>query len=86
MSLFKNNHHLFAINTKNEGNGMTLMSSINDESVSVAFFDPQYRGILDQLQYGNEGEKRGKERCSLPQMSNQTIISFIQEINRTLKK
>ena len=40
---------------------------------------------MDKLKYGNEGESRGKARCDLIQMGEDTIIKFIIEINRTLK-
>ena len=49
------------------------------------FFDPQYRGVLDKLKYGNEGKKRGRARAQLEQMNEETIITFIKEINRILK-
>ena len=38
-------------------------------SVPVAFLDPQYRGVLDHLAYGNEGVRRGAARAALPQMT-----------------
>ena len=76
----------YSLNKKNLANGLDLLSEIKDESISVAFFDPQYRGILDKLKYGNEGLSRGKARCNLQQMDEETIINFIKEIDRTLKK
>lgn len=42
-------------------------------------------GGLDKLNYGNEGKQRGKARCSLIQMADATIVSFIKEIDRVLK-
>jgi site-specific DNA-methyltransferase (adenine-specific) len=72
------------INRKNKIDGLNLMSMIDDETIKAAFFDPQYRGILDKLSYGNEGKSRGTERSALPQMSDAIIISFIKEINRVL--
>ena len=50
----------------------------------MTFFDPQYRGILDKLSYGNEGKSRGKERSDLPQMSENIIKTFLKEIERVL--
>ena len=76
----------YKLNAKNKPDGLKLMSDINDNCISAAFFDPQYRGILDKLKYGNEGVSRGKLRSSLPQMNDDTIISFIREINRVLKE
>ena len=78
-------HSKYLMNAKNNADGLELMASINDCCVSTAFFDPQYRGILDKLKYGNEGVSRGKARSSLPQMDEEIIISFINEINRVLK-
>ena len=74
----------FEINKKNKADGLSLMATLEDASIKTAFFDPQYRGVLDKLKYGNEGEKRGKARADLTQMPEETIINFITEINRVL--
>lgn len=50
----------------------------------MTFFNPQYRGILDKLSYGNEGKSRGKDRSDLPQMSEDIIKTFLKEIERVL--
>ena len=84
MSVMKGSSKYF-MNAKNNADGLTLMSCIEDSSISAAFFDPQYRGILDKLKYCNEGKSRGKARSSLPQMDEDTIISFIRGINLVLK-
>lgn len=84
MAIFKTNK--YQLNTKHLADGLELMSDIKDESIKTAFFDPQYRGVLDKLKYGNEGQARGKARCSLPQMEENTIIAFIKEIDRVLEK
>lgn len=34
----------YKINQKNLANGLNLLSKINDNAISVMFFDPQYRG------------------------------------------
>lgn len=72
------------LNYKNKIDGLVLLKGIDTESVKAAFFDPQYRGVLDKLSYGNEGVGRGKARSSLQQMDLGTIIKFINEINRVL--
>ena len=41
------------LNYKNKIDGLVLLKGIDTESVKVAFFDPQYRGVLDKLSYGN---------------------------------
>ena len=76
---------MYEINKKNKIDGLILLSEIKDKTISTTFFDPQYRGVLDKLKYGNEGKKRGKARCELTQMSEDTIINFIKEIDRVLK-
>ena len=85
MQIFKKDSKYF-INKKNRADGLELMLNISDKSISTAFFDPQYRGVLDKLKYGNEGKSRGKARCGLPQMDENTIKNFIHEINRVLKE
>lgn len=64
--------------------GVDLLNALPTASVPVTFFDPQYRGILDKMSYGNEGESRSKARTELPQMSEETIMSFIALINAAL--
>jgi len=85
MSIFKNIDCKIKINSKNRIEGLELLEAVNDSCVAVTFFDPQYRGVLDKLKYGNEGVSRGKARSSLPQMEEEKIIKFIFEINRILK-
>jgi len=71
-------------NKKLKIDGIELLKLIDDNSVSLAFFDPQYRGVLDKLKYGNEGARQ-IGRAQLTQMSEETIIEFIKGISRTLK-
>ena len=67
------------INYKNRLNGLDLLSNLNDACIKTAFFDPQYRGILD-----NEGVNRGKARHDLTQMTENVICDFINELNRVI--
>ncbi len=83
--IFKNSNIAYDINKKNKANGLDLLASMKDEIVATAFFDPQYRGVLDKLKYGNEGKQRGKARCELTQMNEDTIKDFIIELNRTVR-
>ena len=62
------------VNRKNKMNGLDLLDLLDKESIKVTFFDPQYRGVLDKLSYGNEGKSRGKDRSALPQMSQEIIL------------
>lgn len=75
----------YKMNKKNLADGIDLLGDINDCSIAVTFFDPQYRGVLDKLKYGNEGKQRGKARSNLAQMDEDTIKKFIVEINRVLQ-
>ena len=68
------------INQRLKMSQQELLTEIEEDSVKAAFFDPQYRGVLDHLDYGNEGESRGKERSSLPQMSDMEIKDTMDEI------
>lgn len=72
------------LNQKQQIDGLVLLENINDNTIKTAFFDPQYRGVLDKLSYGNEGVQRGKARSELPQMDEETIMKFIREIDRVL--
>src|ERR1051325_2268875 len=74
----------FPFNFQIKMDGLVLLKSLENNSASAVFFDPQYRGILDKMNYGNEGERQ-IERSKLIQMSERKIISFVREINRVLK-
>lgn len=72
------------INQKNKYNGIELLDNLKENSIKVLFFDPQYRGVLDKLSYGNEGVSRGKARSQLPQMEEKVIYEFISKIEKVL--
>ncbi len=72
------------INRKNKIDGLVLLDNIELNSIKCVFFDPQYRGVLDKLSYGNEGVSRGKGRSSLTQMDEKTILNFIKKIDKCL--
>jgi site-specific DNA-methyltransferase (adenine-specific) len=75
---------IFSPNVKNAGNGLDLLNSLDDNIVSTAFFDPQYRGVLDKLSYGNEGARQ-TQRSELQQLSEEDIQVFIGKFGRVLK-
>jgi len=62
---------------------MRILLSISafDPFVSAAFFDPQYRQVMDYLKLGNEGSRQ-KERATLDQMSNEKIIEFLTNVGK----
>ncbi|MCY3878894.1 MAG: DNA methyltransferase [Rhodobacteraceae bacterium] len=57
--------------------GLDLLSMLQPDSIPAVFFDPQYRGILDRMKYGNEGLQREKRRALLPAMTEETIGRFL---------
>ena len=71
-------------NSRLKMDGLKLLSCLPKEAVPVAFLDPQYRGVLDKMNYGNEGKSREKRRSSLVQMTEEIIEDFIQRINNVL--
>ena len=72
-----------SFNTRQQMDGLDLLGELSDETIPAAFFDPQYRGVLDYLSYGNEGVSRGGARSSLVQMTD-IIPDFISEMTRVL--
>ncbi len=77
-------HWPLPLNQRNQYDGLQLLAELEPASVPLSIFDPQYRGILDKMQYGNEGVSRGRARSALPQMSEETIAKFIEGISRAL--
>ena len=76
--------HGLRTNTRLRMDGMEFLSQLPKASFPIAFFDPQYRGILDKMSYGNEGESRFKARTELPQMTEDMIRRFVALIGRAL--
>lgn len=72
------------LNKRLKMDGLKMLKMLESNTIPLVFFDPQYRSILDKQSYGNEGEKRGKERSELPQMDNKMIKEFLKEIERVL--
>ncbi len=71
-------------NTRLKMDGLTFLSALPDETIPVGFLDPQYRGVLEKLKYGNEADARQKKRVALQQMSETRIGEFISAIDRVL--
>lgn len=71
-------------NTRLKMDGLVFLSKLPPLTVPVAFFDPQYRGVLEKLSYGNEGKGRGRRRSALPQMDESTIAEFLCGIDQAL--
>jgi len=64
-----------------------LVRSLEKDSVNVCFFDPEYRGVMDYLLFGNEdsSDVRQAERLSLPQMTDQCISWTIRLLSDKIK-
>ncbi len=71
-------------NTRIKMDGLEFLSLLPAGAIPVAFLDPQYRGVLEKLAYGNEGKGRGKRRSALEQMPNDVIAKFVRGIDRAL--
>jgi len=72
------------LNERIKMDGLKLLGMLDESSAAVAFFDPQFRGLYDKMKYGNEATSRNHVRVKLPQMSEEVIIKFAQEIGRVL--
>ena len=71
-------------NTRLKMDGIAFLSMLPAAAVPVAFLDPQYRGVLEKLSYGNEGKNCAQQRCALEQMTEATISHFMRGIDRAL--
>jgi len=65
-------------------NGLDLLAQVETGTIPAIFFDPQYRGILDKLSYGNEGARQ-QGRVRLVQMDTAAIREFLTHIERVLQ-
>ena len=70
--------------TRLKMDGLVFLSKLPANAIPVAFLDPQYRGVLDKMAYGNEGKNRGQRRSALQQMNEDRIGEFIKGIDRSL--
>ena len=73
----------YPLDKMNKADGLDLLRGTPDNYSKMIIFDPQYREVLDQLKYGNEGDRQ-KGRFILPQMSDLVITEFGREIVRIL--
>ena len=71
------------LDRRNQANGLEFLLRLPSEIAPLAFFDPEYRGVLDHQGYGNEGERQ-KGRAALDQMTGEVIQKFIAQIARVL--
>ena len=66
----------FAFDAPNRADGLELPRALPADAFPLVVLDPQYRGVLDKLDYGNEGERQ-RARAQLPQMDEAQIAAFV---------
>lgn len=74
-----------ARNARNKMGGAGLLASLHTGEARAVFLDPQYRGILNHMRYGNEGQKRERRRAALPAMTDDVVTCFVEEAARVLR-
>jgi len=74
----------FTPNVAQHGDALALLRSLPDNCTPLVIFDPQHRGVLDRLQYGNEGSRQ-RGRAGLPAMTNDYIDACCREAARVLR-
>jgi hypothetical protein len=67
---------IYQRNCAQSGDALALMQSLPDSCTPLVFFDPQHRGVLDKLDYGNEGARQ-KGRAGLPAMSESSLTIVV---------
>jgi site-specific DNA-methyltransferase (adenine-specific) len=65
------------------GDALELLQTLQDRSAAAVIFDPQHRGVLDHLKFGNEGARQ-IGRAALPAMTSAYIDACIRAIARVL--
>jgi len=72
-------------NRTQRGDAPALLQLLFDSCSPLIFFDPQYREVLEKLNYGNEGVERQRARAALPAMSSDYIDACCRESMRVLR-
>jgi len=63
---------------------LDLLRALPDACAALMFFDPQHRGVLEHLRFGNEGARQ-RGRAGLPVMNEGYIDDVCRESARALK-
>jgi site-specific DNA-methyltransferase (adenine-specific) len=71
-------------NARQRMSGYELLCRLEDGEAALIVLDPQYRGIMDAMDYGNEGARQ-KARAKLPQMTDRMISLFVEQAARVLR-
>jgi site-specific DNA-methyltransferase (adenine-specific) len=72
------------VNARQKMNGIDMFEALPGNIASLVFLDPQYRAIMDEMKFGNEGARQ-KGRARLPQMTDSDIAFFVSESARVLR-
>jgi site-specific DNA-methyltransferase (adenine-specific) len=75
---------VFAYNVPQRGDAFDLLHWL-PETPALAWFDPQYRELLDHQKYGNEGVSRQQKRALLPSMARDDVDACCRAIARVLR-
>jgi site-specific DNA-methyltransferase (adenine-specific) len=75
----------YALNIAQQGDALVLLRSLPDGCAALAFFDPQFRELLERQCYGNEGVSRQSARARLPVMTPDYIDEVVRELARVVK-
>jgi hypothetical protein len=51
------------------GDALALLRSLPGSCSPLGFFDPQYRGVMDKLKFGNEGARQKADSVVITRMS-----------------
>ena len=46
-------HWPLPLNQRNQCDGLELLAALEPKSIPLCIFDPQYRGLLNKMRYGN---------------------------------
>jgi site-specific DNA-methyltransferase (adenine-specific) len=74
---------MYQRNVAQPGDSLALLRLLPNSCTPLVFFDLQYRGVLDRLQYGNEGA-RPSGRFNLPAMTSDYTDACCREAGRVL--
>ena len=74
----------FRFGVAQHGDALELLQSLPGGSAALVHLDPQHRSNLNYQKYGNEGARQ-RERCALPQMSDDYIDQCCREAARVLR-
>jgi hypothetical protein len=66
-------------NVAQRRDALDLLCALSTACALLAFFDPQHRGVLDRLKFGNEGGRQ-RGRARLPAMTEDYIDACCGEI------